>query len=418
MASVFSSASAATNPEVHLKQLNNNVVNILRSTVINGKATENPTEFNQVMEFFGSAEFGNYASKVGGIPAQVTAEAATVLSENYQQFVNELMVKEYKEKVVQIKPHVSLGASARQPRINTETSVPITEVVDAQESFSVVPQFNGVGVTFTLDESKVDPTQLPAVKASVAELNKNIAPILNQSVRAAAHLEGHKNYQKVFDTNFAELFNLDAEGRQEFKDTLPNTQGKPAPTGDSPSPFVSAKAAKANANLPDIPEADGVRQRGGYSEYSDILGKRESSGQYNIENDIGYIGKYQWGSLALQDLGMVTHGIGSSNRKLNGDVWTGKFGINSKEEFLNSPEAQEKVMIEWNKILDKRMKKAGMLEFVGKVVGGVTLTKDGLRAASHLLGASAVAKMLKRGNLAAKQDANGVKALDYIKLFN
>jgi hypothetical protein len=165
--------------------------------------------------------------------------------------------------------------------------------------------------------------------------------------------------------------------------------------------------------------AQEISQGSEFANYNDVLGQRESGGEYNIENQIGFIGKYQWGSPALQDLGMVKSGIGNSNKKLNDDGnWTGKFGIKSKEDFLSNPEAQEKVMVEWNKMLDRRIDQRGMDKFVGKTMNGVFITREGLRAATHLLGTGAVNQMLKSGNLGTKRDANGVTALEYINLFN
>lgn len=405
----------AADTAAQAEQLHNNVINILRSVDVHSNTVDNPTEFNEVTDFFASPEFGNYTEKHGGVPAEVAQQAASALQKGYTDFVENLIKEEYEEKLVRTSPFIEKGVHPRMPKLKSEeeSTKPIKEVVDAEPAHHIVPALSGVGVTFKMDKAQVPVEFRAEVEAQVADLNKKVSPVLNKLVRMGAHLEGHKNYRQVFEANFADMF----LGKDEPDLGLPKI-----PTGEVEgevfSPFVTPEAAKANANLPDIPVATQVKETGGYGDYNDVLGKRESGGQYNIENRIGYIGKYQWGSLALQDLGMVESGIGSSNRKLNDpSVWKGKFGIKSKEEFLNSPEAQEKVMVEWNKLLDKRMKSSGIEKFVGKEMNGVVLNKDGLRAAMHLLGANTVKRLLKQGDLTASKDANGVTALKYIKLF-
>lgn len=151
---------------------------------------------------------------------------------------------------------------------------------------------------------------------------------------------------------------------------------------------------------------------------SEKLGQRESSNNYKAENRLGYIGKYQFGSMALQDLGMVKPKPKNvSQRKwLNSPrAWTGRFNVNSKREFLNNPQVQEKVFKKWEEILNKRTVSRGLEKYVGKTVDGVKITKDGINAAAHLLGHGTVQRALRSGKLDAS-DANEVTIKEYMKL--
>lgn len=138
--------------------------------------------------------------------------------------------------------------------------------------------------------------------------------------------------------------------------------------------------------------------------FSDKLGQLESSNNYKAVNRFGYLGKYQFGNLALIDLGY-------KNKK----GWTGKDQIRNAKDFLNSPKIQEKAFKEWRVILKKYLKYNGSMKYVGKKFSGIKVTKYGLMAASHLVGAYAVKKMLKTGKI--PKDANKVKATDYMKHF-
>lgn len=74
----------------------------------------------------------------------------------------------------------------------------------------------------------------------------------------------------------------------------------------------------------------------------------ESGGNYRAVNSLGYSGKYQFGMAALEDLGYVKKGSWAKYKKnkflANPEVWTGKDGINTLEDWLNSTGVQEKVM--------------------------------------------------------------------------
>lgn len=155
------------------------------------------------------------------------------------------------------------------------------------------------------------------------------------------------------------------------------------------------------------------------SAYGDVLGQRESGGKYDIENTLGYVGKYQFGWPALVDLGIIKSqgrvGRGQKSILNEKSNWTGKYGVNSKEEFLNSPEAQEKAFEDWNKMLDRRTKNMGLDQYIGQTIDGVPVTMEGIRASAHLLGHGAVKKALQSRNLRAT-DAYGTNLAEYMNL--
>lgn len=67
------------------------------------------------------------------------------------------------------------------------------------------------------------------------------------------------------------------------------------------------------------------------------LGFSESSGRYDVVNSAGYLGKYQMGGSALTDAGYYKlNPNGKENDWLG--TFTGKDNVNSKEDFLNSPQ--------------------------------------------------------------------------------
>ena len=146
----------------------------------------------------------------------------------------------------------------------------------------------------------------------------------------------------------------------------------------------------------------------------DAVRARESSNNYQQSgNQRGYIGAYQFGTAALQDVGLVKQGTYNSsqsdivnNRKLdNPDAWTIKGG---KQTFLNSPELQDQAFDRYASQNVKTLKRQG-------VIDSNTPESDigGYAAASHISGAGG-AKALAKGDIRA--DANGTTNRDYFSL--
>ncbi len=130
-----------------------------------------------------------------------------------------------------------------------------------------------------------------------------------------------------------------------------------------------------------------------YMGFKQALGVRESNGLYDIVNSYGYMGKYQFGKLALNSI-----------------------GINDASMFLQDPLLQEKAfdaLVSKNKwILRKEIE-----QFHGKQVAGINITESGLIAAAHLGGAGSVKKFLKSNGVNAFQDGFGTSIKSYLKRF-
>ncbi|MHC5202552.1 peptidoglycan-binding protein LysM [Myroides sp. LJL119] len=130
-----------------------------------------------------------------------------------------------------------------------------------------------------------------------------------------------------------------------------------------------------------------------YIGFKQALGARESNGLYTIVNSYGYMGKYQFGKLALRSI-----------------------GISDATTFLENPLLQEKAfdaLVSKNKwILRKEIK-----EFQGKDIAGIRITESGLIAAAHLGGAGSVKKFLKSNGNYGFRDGFGTSIKSYLKKF-
>jgi hypothetical protein len=129
-----------------------------------------------------------------------------------------------------------------------------------------------------------------------------------------------------------------------------------------------------------------------HQQFLEAIGHRESSNNYSVVNEFGYMGKYQFGKATLKGLGINV----------------------TKEEFINDPKLQEKAM---HMLLshNKKKLKRYIKKYEGQIIHGVLITESGVLAAAHLAGQGNVRKFLKNGFVF--KDGNGTKMTSYMKQF-
>lgn len=172
--------------------------------------------------------------------------------------------------------------------------------------------------------------------------------------------------------------------------------------------------------------------KGGIGEFLAALFQSEGGGDYQVMNKYGYVGKYQFGESALSDLGYyVSDGSSPFITKPDGHkvfqyqwkgTWTGKDGINSLENFRNSPDEQDVAALAWVRLLCSRAHSQGADQYEGKVISGITITHSGIVGAAHLKGFGTskhpgVMQFLESNGANDPEDANGTSVSDYIDKF-
>ncbi len=128
--------------------------------------------------------------------------------------------------------------------------------------------------------------------------------------------------------------------------------------------------------------------------FREAVGFKESQGNYNTTNTLGYLGKYQFGAGTLKLL-----------------------GVHNTKSFLGNPAIQEKVFqlnVERNKWILRRYIKS----FVGKKINGIVISESGIIAAAHLAGAGNVKKYLRSYGKTDFSDAYGSNIAYYMKRFS
>ena len=130
-----------------------------------------------------------------------------------------------------------------------------------------------------------------------------------------------------------------------------------------------------------------------HDQFLNDIGFRESGNRYNVVNQFGYMGKYQFGKSTLRTLKIKV----------------------TKDAFLNSPDLQEYAM-QQNLLYNKNKLQKYIDQFEGQEINGILITESGLLAAAHLGGQGSVKKWFRTGKI--RKDGNGVKITSYMKRFS
>jgi LysM repeat protein len=183
--------------------------------------------------------------------------------------------------------------------------------------------------------------------------------------------------------------------------------------------------------LKDLGGSSGGTSKGDFQAMLAAMGAFESGipdgnpQQYQVENSLGFIGKYQFGEPLLIDLGYYQAEIfymnGADRNHWQGR-WTGKRGVDSKATFQSSPEAQEAAIREAFALNLSRIQDAlatqgqSVDDYLGQVKTfdgkTVTISLSGLLAGAHLSGPYGVANLLLKGLIVG--DEFGTSILKYV----
>lgn len=131
-----------------------------------------------------------------------------------------------------------------------------------------------------------------------------------------------------------------------------------------------------------------------YVGFKEALGFKESRGDYQVVNQYGYLGKYQFAKTTLQMI-----------------------GVYNSDNYLQDAHLQEKAFRAYTS-RNKWILRRDIKRFNGRYINGVKVTESGILAAAHLAGAGNVKKFLRSYGVEGFQDANGTSIRYYLKKFS
>ncbi|MDP2088967.1 MAG: peptidoglycan-binding protein LysM [Flavobacteriaceae bacterium] len=130
-----------------------------------------------------------------------------------------------------------------------------------------------------------------------------------------------------------------------------------------------------------------------FVDFRNAIGKKESNNNYKSVSKYGYLGKYQFSKYTIRI-----------------------YGVDNTDDFLSSPELQEKVFKAYV-AANKWFLKKEIKHYVGKKINGTLITESGIIAAAHLAGPANVKNYLINNGNIRFQDNFGTSIRHFIKRF-
>lgn len=166
--------------------------------------------------------------------------------------------------------------------------------------------------------------------------------------------------------------------------------------------------------------------KGNRNDYFSLLSAQESGDRDSLGNPIpgtsnwktiqwqkyknnkfpAYIGKYQFGTIALVDVGVCKNNKEAKQFKIdfskNPNIW---------------PESEQEISMKKLQNNNSKYLK-NYIDYIGKTINGILITESGLLAASHLVGNGNVIKFLKSNGEIIAKDGNNVPLTKYLSMFS
>jgi|TARA_B100000424_G_scaffold216651_1_gene174717 hypothetical protein len=156
--------------------------------------------------------------------------------------------------------------------------------------------------------------------------------------------------------------------------------------------FVSPTMVAPTGNVIEVEIIEPKTEIKDQNKFLNDIGFRESGNRYDVVNQFGYMGKYQFGKSTLRTLKIKV----------------------TKDAFLNSPDLQEYAMIQ-NLNYNKNKLQKYIDQFEGQEINGILITESGILAAAHLAGAGSVRKFFRNGK--EFKDGFGTSMTSYMTEF-
>lgn len=159
-----------------------------------------PTQLNAFMKFMADPNVGSWIeTHMKDIAPQVSSDARQIVEQNYQN-VGVTLVNERWGAAQALIDKMDPNASADSLSIGRGLPGGAQRIVPVNLTDAITPVWNGSGIEFQVNAAYKN----NAVMVNQAKsLTTDVAGPLNNMVRAQAHMEGTRDYQKVYDTEFA-----------------------------------------------------------------------------------------------------------------------------------------------------------------------------------------------------------------------
>lgn len=179
-------------------ELHQHVNAILSGTVDFASSQKTPNQLNNVMDFLASPQFLKYKQMGGTVDESVSANIENVIGTNYTDKLSPVIQQAWKD------AQVTTGFTVDTAK-KSQYNVGFANVEQQQSAADGALEYTFRNGSLTFRPKKGYEGN-PAVIAKASDLNQKVSPLVNKTVRAAAHLEGNEDFDKQFKRYESDFF--------------------------------------------------------------------------------------------------------------------------------------------------------------------------------------------------------------------
>lgn len=188
-----------SSPKETMDELSVNINNLIKGMNNHAASVENPKQMNQATDFLASKEFLQYQQIGGKIDASALAGVQNIVETNYLSTLVPAIQKQWEQS------QVTTGYSFKTRQVGA-IQMPVTDDVKTNKALSY--RWTGSGIVFQAGKGF---EKNSAVLAQARTLNRNLAGLINKTVRLRAHMEGSEDYTKYWKESEGEMFGVNEE---------------------------------------------------------------------------------------------------------------------------------------------------------------------------------------------------------------
>lgn len=190
-----------TDPKATFKEVEAHANQVLQGISDFSSAQKNPSQLNAVMDYLASPEFLALQSNGAKFNVDAVEGAKNAVQINYNDKLIPAVRDEWEKNKTVLSSSLPAGGFPAMGGASPTGSV-------TQEATPTAVRYAWTGNSIRFSPAPGFERN-PNVMAKARELQKKVAPLINKSIRAAAHMDGSQDYSKYFKQNEEAFFGTD-----------------------------------------------------------------------------------------------------------------------------------------------------------------------------------------------------------------
>jgi hypothetical protein len=159
-------------------------------------SVDSPQQLNELVTMIADPRFGTWVKANKGIPASISSQVKDTLKAYYSEPVMKDVVQNWEMDVAGDQNLFGFNPIPSFKGDPANAVRPLPEILE--------PFMTESGLSFRAKQGAPQNLVAPALK----QVNKTVLPKINRLIKAMAHVEGHTDYNKVFEESYAKILGV------------------------------------------------------------------------------------------------------------------------------------------------------------------------------------------------------------------